>query len=106
MEVATGASASLLIYILVLIGPSAANAAPAVIDAVVRTNDERIRYRAYQFACAHRGTLLRRVMRRNASGGKSRPSEAAWPDGNRWLFAFAIAATLFALDSGRRSRSD
>lgn len=50
LEVATGASASLLIYILVLIGPSAADAAQLVLDVVERTGDERIRHRAFQFA--------------------------------------------------------
>lgn len=50
LEVATGGSASLLIYILVLIGPPAADAAQLVLDVVERTGDERIRHRAFQFA--------------------------------------------------------
>ncbi len=50
MDVATGASASLLIYNLVLIGPRARDASQIVLDLVLRTGDERLRHRAYQYA--------------------------------------------------------
>ncbi|MBU6237313.1 MAG: beta-lactamase family protein [Planctomycetes bacterium] len=55
---AGGESTSLLIYVLSLIGPRMAHLAPLVLEATLRESDPRMRYRAYQFACAVSPSLL------------------------------------------------
>jgi hypothetical protein len=52
LETASGARASLLIYILALSGPQAKNAASIVSRVAIRLKDQRINHRAYQFACS------------------------------------------------------
>jgi hypothetical protein len=58
LDSASGASASLLVRILVLVGPRMSEAAPAVLAAALRDKDPRMRYRAYQFAYAVNPSLL------------------------------------------------
>ena len=52
LDSAAGARASLLIYVLVLIGPRTAHTASVVSRIATRSVDQRIKYRAYQFACS------------------------------------------------------
>ena len=52
LESAAGARASLLIYSLALSGPQAKHAASTVSRVATRLKDQRIDYRAYQFACS------------------------------------------------------
>ena len=52
LETASGARASLLIHILALCGPQAKHAASIVSRVAIRLGDQRINYRAYQFACS------------------------------------------------------
>jgi hypothetical protein len=52
LETASGARASLLIYILALSGPQAKHAASIVSRVAIRLEDQRINHRAYQFACS------------------------------------------------------
>jgi len=52
LESAAGARASLLIYSLALSGPQAKLAASTVSRVATRLEDQRINYRAYQFACS------------------------------------------------------
>jgi hypothetical protein len=58
IESARGASASLLIYVLVLVGPRMAYLSPRVLNATLRETDRHMRYRAYQFACVVAPSLL------------------------------------------------
>ena len=52
LETASGARASLLIYILALSGPQAKRAASIVSRVAIQMEDQRINHRAYQFACS------------------------------------------------------
>jgi hypothetical protein len=52
LETASGARASLLIHILALSCPQAKHAASMVSRVAIRLEDQRIKHRAYQFACS------------------------------------------------------
>ena len=52
LESAAGARASLLIYALALSGPQAKHAASVVSRVAIQLEDQRIKHRAYQFACS------------------------------------------------------
>ncbi len=52
LDTATGARASLLIHTLALTGPRTAHAASVVSRVAAQSEDQRMKYRAYQFACS------------------------------------------------------
>ena len=58
LKLATGASSSLLVRILVVVGPSVAWTAEDVLAATLREADPRMKYRAFQFALATQSALL------------------------------------------------